>query len=55
MEKLLTLKEAAELLHVNKETLRIWERKGHIKSIRTPGNHRRYDMRDIEEFLNNHK
>ena len=55
MEKLLNIKEASKLLNVNEATLRVWEKKGFIKSIRTPGNHRRYDMRDIEEFLNQHK
>lgn len=37
MEKLLTGKQAAELLQVSQETLRNWEKAGHIETIRVGG------------------
>jgi putative resolvase len=43
MSNLLTVKEAAELLGVSTKTIRRWETEGKIKSIRTNGNHRRFD------------
>ena len=40
---------AAELLGVSPSTLRTWERRlGHPTPSRTPGNHRQYDLAEIE-------
>jgi len=33
--------------------LRRWEKEGKIKSYRTPGNHRRYDLNDLKNILKN--
>lgn len=48
----LTIKEASELLGVAKDTLRRWEAKGKIKSIRNPLNkYRLYKREDLEQLL----
>lgn len=49
MEKLLTIADAAAKLGVTPKTLRIWDREGKLKSIRTFGNHRRYKLTDVEK------
>jgi putative resolvase len=36
--------EAAKMLGITPKTLRIWEKNGRIKSERTEGNHRRFDV-----------
>jgi MerR family transcriptional regulator, heat shock protein HspR len=41
---------AAELAGVHPQTLRIYERKGLVQPLRTPGNSRRYSQRDIERL-----
>lgn len=46
----LTIKEAAEILGVSDETLRVWERDGKIKPAYTDGGHRRYQRIDIEKL-----
>ena len=46
----LTIKEAAEILGVSDETLRVWERDGKIKPSYTDGGHRRYQRIDIEKL-----
>ncbi|MBA3923949.1 MAG: IS607 family transposase [Nostocaceae cyanobacterium] len=43
----LTPQEAAELLGVTVKTLHRWEADGKIKSNRTVGGHRRYDIADL--------
>ena len=43
----LTIKQAAELLGVTPKTLREWERTGQIKSERTAGGHRRYEVSSL--------
>jgi len=45
--KLLNLKEVAEILSVNKQTLRLWDSKGTLKALRTKGGHRRYREADV--------
>lgn len=44
---MLNIEDASKLLGVSKRTLRNWEKDGKIKSIRTPGNHRRYDKEEL--------
>jgi len=40
---------AAELLGVSPSTLRSWERRlGYPRPRRTPGNHRQYDLTEVE-------
>ena len=46
-DKLINIKNAAEILGVSKETLRNWDKSGKLLSVRTYGNHRRYRLSDI--------
>ncbi len=50
--KLLRIREAAEMLGVNPETLRRWDRDGKLKAIKvsTRGD-RRYNIENIEKFI----
>jgi excisionase family DNA binding protein len=48
----LTIREAATLLHVHLGTLRRWEKAGFIKPLRIgPRGHRRYPREQIEELI----
>ena len=47
MDKIIGIREAAKLLGIDPSTLRRWETEGKIKSFRTHGNHRRYNMREL--------
>src|SRR5688572_30410495 len=49
--KLVTVQEAAEYLDVHPDTLRDWENKGYIKSTRTPGGHRRFDLEELKYLM----
>jgi len=52
MDKMLTPREVAELLHVHTNTLRRWSDKGRIVAYRiNPRGDRRYRLQDIERFL----
>jgi excisionase family DNA binding protein len=56
LPKLLTIREAAEILHVNPETLGRWDRTGKLKAIRVGrrqgGGDRRYRKEDLEKIIN---
>lgn len=41
------INEACKILGIVPKTLRIWEKEGKIKSIRTEGGHRRYNVADL--------
>ena len=45
------IREAAQRLGVNRETLRRWDRDGKISAVRTPGNARRFLLADVENIL----
>lgn len=52
MDKMLTPREVAELLHVHTNTLRRWSDKGIVVAYRiNPRGDRRYRLQDIERFL----
>ncbi len=56
LPKLLTIKQAAEILNVHSETLRRWDKRGKLKAIIVnERGDRRYDPKDIEAILNNKK
>lgn len=56
LPKLLTIKQAAEVLNVHVETLRRWDKRGKLKSIRVnERGDRRYNPKDIEAILKNKK
>ena len=44
---MISMKEASDLLGVTPKTLRLWEKEGKIKSVRTTGGHRRYNISDL--------
>jgi putative resolvase len=47
--KTITIGQLAELKGVTVDTIRRWEKDGKIKSVRTDGGHRRYDLADFAE------
>jgi excisionase family DNA binding protein len=48
---ILTAREAAEYLRVSLYTLRKMESEGSLTPFRTPGGHRRYSLRMLDEYL----
>jgi excisionase family DNA binding protein len=44
---MISINEASKLLGVTTKTLRLWEKEGKIKSHRTAGGHRRYEITDL--------
>lgn len=56
LPKLLTIKQAAEVLNVHAETLRRWDKRGKLKAIIVnERGDRRYDPKDLEAILGNKK
>lgn len=51
MTDYLTIAQAAEYLHVRRETLRRWEKLGKVKPFRTSGNQRRYTKMMLDGLL----
>lgn len=55
LPKLLKIREAAEILSVNPETLRRWDRTGRLKAIRIGARRgvgdRRYRLADIQKII----
>ena len=49
--RLLTAREAASYLGISLNTLSRVEKRGLIRPFRTPGGHRRYDARMLDEYL----
>ena len=45
-------KETSDILGVHQRTLYLWDAKGLIETIRTPGNHRLYN---VKKFLDDKK
>jgi excisionase family DNA binding protein len=53
LPKLLTIKQAAEILNVHSETLRRWDKQGKLKAIIVnERGDRRYDPKDLEKVIN---
>jgi len=50
---LMNAKEAAKYLRVSQFTLDKIERAGGLVPYRTPGGHRRYSLRILNQYLNN--
>jgi excisionase family DNA binding protein len=48
---LLTPAEVAKLFQVDPKTVTRWATKGRIRSVRTPGGHRRFRRQDIVDLL----
>lgn len=49
--QLLTVGEAADIVGVSVDTIKRWEKIGHITSGRTPNGHRRFRRADVERLL----
>ena len=49
--RLLTAREASAYLGVSLNTLNRIEKRGLIRPFRTPGGHRRYDVRMLDDYL----
>jgi excisionase family DNA binding protein len=49
--RLLTAREASSYLGVSLNTLNRIEKRGLILPFRTPGGHRRYDVRMLDDYL----
>ena len=54
--KLLRIKEAADILGVNPETLRRWDKEGKLPAVKVSvRGDRRYKPEDIEKFIERNK
>jgi len=54
--KLLTIRQAAEILNVHVETLRRWDKSGKLKAIViNDRGDRRYELKDIQSLINKNK
>lgn len=51
MDRLFTAKEAGAYLGVSLSTLHKIEKNGLLMPFRTPGGHRRYDKKMLDEYL----
>ncbi len=51
--KLLTIKQAADKLGINPQTLRRWDKSNRLVSVRGENNYRYYKKQDIEEYIKN--
>jgi len=51
MERLLRLKEIEEIYSITAMTIRRWEKRGLIKTVRTPGGQRRVPESEIRRVL----
>jgi len=54
-ETWLSIGEACRILGVSEATLRQWTDDGQIKVFITPGGHRRYERKQLEEFMDSHR
>jgi len=50
IDDLLSVGDAARLLGVSKSTVRRWEKLKKIRSVRTPGGHRRFSTSELKSF-----
>jgi len=49
-QQLLSPKQAAKILMVSPITIRQWAQKGKLKAYMTAGGHRRFKLKDVQEF-----
>ena len=50
-DEFVTTKKAKEILQITVKTLRRWDSEGKIRTIRTPSNIRRYNLKDIQNII----
>lgn len=49
--KLLRIKEAASLIGISDQTLRVWVKKGYIKCVTFPSGERRFKKEEIDRLI----
>lgn len=49
--RMLNITQAAKYLNVSDDTLRLWDKAGKLKPLKTAGGHRRYRTEDLDKFL----
>jgi excisionase family DNA binding protein len=47
----LSIGQASEYLNVSIDTMRRWEKRGKIESLRSPGNHRYFSLEDLDKLF----
>ena len=52
-QRYVSIGKAADLIGVHVDTLREWDAEGKLIPVKTPGNHRRYLLEDIESLCGN--
>ena len=52
---LLSIEEASKYLSIAKSTLRRWDIEGKLKAVRINGGHRRYRLKDLDDFNGDNK
>jgi len=50
MKTLYTVSEAAKMLEISPDTLRLWDKQGIAHALRTPTNQRRFTLEEIERL-----
>ena len=55
MKRLITQKDAAELLGISPKTLWLWTNGGLIPYIKLPGTRIKYDLFDLEQLIQDNK
>lgn len=50
-EKLLKTGEVADIFRVDPRTVARWANAGRLRTIRTPGNHRRFSETEVKQLL----
>jgi predicted site-specific integrase-resolvase len=50
-EEYITTKKAKEISQVTVKTLRVWDKEGKVRTIRTKSNIRRYNLKDIQNIV----
>ena len=53
--KFISISEASKVIGVTEKTLRIWDKYGKLKASKTTGGHRRYETKNLLEFLKTYK
>ena len=48
---MLNIAQASQYLNVSDDTLRLWDKNGKLKPLKTVGGHRRYRKEDLDKFL----
>ena len=51
MERLLTIKQAAQYLNVSQDTMRKWDAAGKLTPLKTSGGHRRYRKSQLDAYM----